>query len=142
MTNTPQLRWTAAGILFSSLLFFPLDYGQAARRGSGLRLNAAAAAPEFPAPTGDRTSRADHLERLGVTAWHKAGHDGLGVKVLVLDTGFSDYRDHLGHALPAQVTVKSFRTDGNLEAKASQHGILCAEVVHALAPAADLLLAN
>src|SRR5207237_685452 len=30
----------------------------------------------------------------------------------------------------------------NLEAKNSAHGILCAEVVHALAPEAELLLAN
>jgi hypothetical protein len=64
------------------------------------------------------------------------------VKVAVLDSGFSGYRDHLGHALPERVTVKSFRGDGNLEAKPSQHGVLCGEVVHAVAPDAELLLAN
>src|SRR5262249_52342630 len=35
-----------------------------------------------------------------------------------------------------------FRKDGRLDAKDSQHGILCAEVVHRLAPKAELLFAN
>jgi hypothetical protein len=62
--------------------------------------------------------------------------------VAVLDAGFSGYSTHLGKALPANVKVRSFRFDGNFEAKDSQHGILCAEVIHALAPDAELLLAN
>ncbi|MCI0463584.1 MAG: S8 family serine peptidase [Gemmataceae bacterium] len=83
-----------------------------------------------------------HLAQLGVARWHGAGYRGRGVKVAILDSGFRGYRDHLGHALPAQVATRSFRTDGNLEAKDSQHGILCGEVVHALAPEAELLFAN
>src|SRR5262249_60156774 len=59
-----------------------------------------------------------------------------------LDMGFRGYRAHLGQGLPSQVTVRWFRGDGTLEAKASQHGILCGEVIHALAPDAELLLAN
>ena len=65
-----------------------------------------------------------------------------GVKILVLDTGFRGYRDQLGKSLPAKVTARSARKDGNLEFKDSQHGILVAEVVHAIAPDAELLLAN
>ena len=38
--------------------------------------------------------------------------------------------------------MRSFRFDDNLEGRDSQHGILCAEVIHALAPEADILLAN
>jgi subtilisin family serine protease len=64
------------------------------------------------------------------------------MKVAVLDSGFRGYRDFLGKGLPEKVTVRSFRVDGNLEARDSQHGILCGEVVHALAPAAELLFAN
>ncbi len=60
----------------------------------------------------------------------------------VLDSGFCGYQAHLGKALPRIVTTRSFRLDGNFEAKDSQHGILCAEVIHALAPEAELLLAN
>jgi subtilisin family serine protease len=38
--------------------------------------------------------------------------------------------------------VRSFRRDHNLEARDSQHGILCGEVIHTLAPQAELLFAN
>ena len=86
--------------------------------------------------------RAHHLEQLRVNRWHAAGQRGRGLKVAVLDSGFAGYRDRLGKALPKRVTVRSFRSDGNLEAKDSQHGILCGEVLHALAPDADLLFAN
>ncbi len=82
------------------------------------------------------------LGRLGVPGWHQAGSRGQGVKVAILDTGFRGYRAQLGRALPPRVTARSFRADGNLEARDSQHGILCGEVVHALAPDADLLFAN
>jgi hypothetical protein len=86
--------------------------------------------------------RSDLLQQLGVRPWHAQGYHGQGLKVAVLDSGFSGYRAHLGKALPARVTTHSFRFDGDLEARDSQHGILCAEVIHALAPQAEILLAN
>ena len=86
--------------------------------------------------------RLKHLARLGVDRWHAAGFRGRGAKIAVLDTGFRGYKKHLGKALPERITTRSFRGDRNLEAKDSQHGILCAEVLHALAPEADILLAN
>ena len=86
--------------------------------------------------------RAQQLLRLGVSQWHRAGYLGRGMKVAVLDSGFRGYREQLGKALPSRVVTHSFRRDGNLEAKDSQHGILCGEVVHALAPEAELLFAN
>lgn len=82
------------------------------------------------------------LEPLGVAAWHQAGHRGKGVKVAILDSGFRGYRAALGKVLPAAVVARSFRKDGLLEARDSQHGILCGEVVHHLAPDAELILAN
>jgi subtilisin family serine protease len=83
-----------------------------------------------------------HLTELGALRWHAAGYRGQGIKIAILDTGFRGYRAQLGRALPDHVTVHSCRTDGDLEAKDSQHGILCGEVLHALAPDAELLLAN
>src|SRR5207248_3780044 len=80
--------------------------------------------------------------RLGAESWHAAGYRGQGVKVAILDSGFRGYRAFLGKGLPKHVAVRSFRNDGNLEAKDSRHGILCGEVVHALAPDAELLFAN
>ncbi len=95
--------------------------------------------PDEPFPALQRTRQ---LARLGAELWHRLGRRGRGMKVAVLDSGFRGYRAHLGTALPARVTARSFRRDGNLEAKDSQHGILCGEVVHALVPDAELLLAN
>jgi hypothetical protein len=86
--------------------------------------------------------RLKHLHELGITRWHAVGHRGEGVKVAILDSGWRGYRKHLAASLPASVTVRSFRHDGNLEDRDSQHGILCAEIVHAIAPGSDLLLAN
>jgi hypothetical protein len=77
-----------------------------------------------------------------VDGWHCAGQRGRGITVAILDTGFRGYKSQVGEALPARVTTHSFRADGNLEARDSQHGILCGEVIHALAPEADLLLAT
>ncbi len=95
--------------------------------------------PGDPDPAGHR---ARLLDWMGVRAWHAAGLRGKGLKVAVLDSGFAGYRSQLGKALPAEVKAKSFRADGNLEARDSQHGTLCAEVLHSLAPEAELLLVN
>ena len=86
--------------------------------------------------------RAIHLATLGVPDWQEAGFRGKGVKILVLDTGFRGYQKYLGKSLPAKVIARSARKDGNMEAKDSQHGILVAEVVHAIAPDAEMFLAN
>jgi subtilisin family serine protease len=113
---------------------------------ASLVLPAAAAEPaakSIPASTvRAETKQPFQFAQLGVDAWHAAGYRGKGVKVAVLDSGFRGWRDQLGKALPAKVTARSFRRDGNLEARDSQHGILCGEVVHSLAPDAELLFAN
>ena len=105
---------------------------------------AADAVPAWATNRNERlpAERAAHLAHLGAPDWNEAGFRGQGMKVLVLDTGFRGYKDHLGKSLPAKVTACSARKDGNLEFKDSQHGILVAEVVHAVAPDAELLLAN
>ena len=86
--------------------------------------------------------RTGHLDKLGVDDWHAAGIRGKGVKVAVLDNGFRGWREQLGKSLPADVKVKTFRHDGNFEGRDSQHGILVGEVVHAIAPEAELIFAN
>lgn len=82
------------------------------------------------------------LVRASAERWQRTGYRGAGIKVAILDSGFRGFRDHLGKALPAKVVARSFRFDGNLEARDSQHGILCGEVIHSLAPDAELLFAN
>jgi hypothetical protein len=126
--TTEGRRRLASGVALA-LLLLP---------GSALRAGSITSPPEPATPE----QREKHLASLGVPAWHVAGLRGQGVKVAVLDTGFRGYRDFLGKALPAKVNAHSFRADGDLEARDSQHGIRCAEVVHALAPDAELLFAN
>jgi hypothetical protein len=89
-----------------------------------------------------KDARRKFLAGLGVDRWHNANFEGQGIKIAILDSGFRGYKTQLGKALPDHVAVRSFRNDGNLEARDSQHGVLCGEVLHALAPEADLLLAN
>ncbi len=107
-----------------------------------------ASAPLAPAPTAGAIAsasireRAECLAALGVDRWHQQGFRGQGCTVAVLDSGFRGYRDFLGKGLPASVVTQTFRKDGNIEARDSQHGVLCAEVIHALAPDAKLLLAS
>jgi len=83
-----------------------------------------------------------HLARLGIEPWHRAGVRGAGVKVAIIDSGFRGYREHLGKDLPQRIAVQSFHLGGNLEARDSDHGILCADIIHAIAPDAELLFAN
>jgi subtilisin family serine protease len=131
-------------LLLAGLLLFGAEVGPPDVRGLGPPA-AEEATPETLVPAPPYSAawlRARHLARLGVDRWHGAGYRGQGVKIAVLDSGFRGYRAFLGSTLPARVRVRSFRDDGDLEARDSQHGILCAEVLHALAPDAELLLAN
>lgn len=78
----------------------------------------------------------------GADAWHKAGFTGKGVKIGVLDLGFDGYKDLLGKTLPARVTAKSFVPDVEPDQVGEPHGTKCAEVVHAMAPDAELFLVH
>jgi subtilisin family serine protease len=135
--DTPARKNRRKPLAISVVLMVLLLTGSSVRAGS---------IDSSPVPPASALSPArlqeKHLAVLGVPAWHSAGFRGQGVKVAILDTGFRGYRALLGKALPEKVTARSFRTDGDLEARDSQHGVLCAEVVHAVAPDAELLLAN
>jgi Subtilase family len=85
--------------------------------------------------------RSKFLDELGVLRWHDVGYRGQGVRVAVLDCGFRGYREKLKHGLPAEVRTKSFRRDGDIESR-DTHGILCAEILHTLAPDTEILLAD
>jgi subtilisin family serine protease len=81
---------------------------------------------------------------LNGSAWRSAGVVGTGVKVGIIDVGFKGYKSLLGSDLPASVTVKNF-VDGQSDSAVdgtTEHGTACAEIVHDVAPGAQLYLAK
>jgi len=74
--------------------------------------------------------------------WQAAGLNGSGVKMAVLDLGFQGYTSLLGTELPASVTTRSFRADGDITGGGEVHGAAVAEIVHDVAPDAQMYLVN
>lgn len=82
------------------------------------------------------------LDVMNVPAWHAAGYTGAGVKVGVIDVEFGGWEDLLGVELPAAPRTV-YRAFGGAGVVADQvHGTACAEIVHDVAPDADLYLAH
>ena len=82
------------------------------------------------------------VARAEAAAWHAAGLRGQGVRIAVIDGGFQGYAARLGGELPATVVVKNF-VDGQPDAEVdatTPHGTACAEIVHDMAPSAQLYL--
>ena len=69
--------------------------------------------------------------------WQQAGFTGAGLRIGVLDLGFAGYRDLLGVELPDNVAVATFGWHDEEEV----HGTACAEIIHEIAPDAELFFA-
>ncbi len=78
---------------------------------------------------------------LNADQWHTAGFTGRGVQIGILDQGFDGYRDLLGRELPEQVVIRSFVAGVEPDATGENHGAAVAEIVHDVAPDAELFLA-
>ena len=74
--------------------------------------------------------------------WQSQGMTGAGVKVAIVDLGFQGYASLLGTELPPTVTAQSFRADADITGGGQPHGTAVAEIVHDMAPAAQIYLAN
>jgi hypothetical protein len=81
------------------------------------------------------------VEKSNAKAWQAAGFTGKGVKVGIIDLGFKGYKAQLGRGLPQNVTAKSFTSPPNIEGT-EEHGAAVAEIVHAMAPDAQIFIAN
>lgn len=97
-------------------------------------------------PILDQGSTVSEGQRLiGAPTWHKAGVDGRGVKVGLIDPSFYRYEQQLGRELPPRerVTAKSFRSDGRMydPEVPSSHGVAVGEIVTDVAPGINLYLA-
>ncbi len=74
---------------------------------------------------------------IGADVWHQAGLTGAGLRIGVLDLGFDGYQDLLGVELPDDVTIATFGWYDDEEI----HGTACAEIIHEVAPGAELFFA-
>ncbi len=86
------------------------------------------------------------LAVVGAHPWYQAGITGQGVKVAVIDVGFEGAEALQRIELPAQIVVRDFTSprppdicESSLERR---HGTAVAEIVHDMAPRAQLLLAR
>lgn len=93
-----------------------------------------------PHLAGNYTTEA--LSAINADEWQSAGYTGEGVKIGVIDAGFQGYPGLLGSDLPASVTVRNF-VDNESQSQVNgttPHGTACAEIIHDLAPDAELYL--
>jgi hypothetical protein len=91
------------------------------------------AIPMAPMQVGAETT--EGVAASNASAWHSAGYDGSGVRVAVIDGGFTGYAGLLGTDLPGSVTTYDWTGTG---LGGTVHGTACAEVVHDMAYGATM----
>jgi hypothetical protein len=94
------------------------------------------AAFSSPADIGAETTQG--VAASNADAWHAAGFTGNGVRVAVFDAGFKGYTGLLGKELPTK--VKTYDHSGGGMDGGTVHGTAVAEIVHDMAPDADMSL--
>lgn len=91
---------------------------------------------------------ADAVAGEGVTSgatnaaeWHSRGWNGAGVKIAVIDVGFAGWTSRRAEGdLPASLTTVNYCTAPGASFTADDHGTAVAEIVHEMAPRAQLYL--
>jgi subtilisin family serine protease len=80
---------------------------------------------------------------INAKAWQDAGITGAGLRIGVLDLGFTGYEDLLGEELPDEVVFEKFgwRFSEDTPMEQQVHGAACAEIIHEIAPDAELIFA-
>ncbi len=96
---------------------------------------------DFMMPQG-RTIEGEGVKVTGADKWHEQGYRGRGVKVGILDYGFAGYHDLLGSELPDVVITQSFDLYEEIAEGSNPHGTAVAEIIHEVAPEAELYLAQ
>jgi len=85
----------------------------------------------------------ESLSMIGAYGWQDLGFSGTGIKIGIIDPGdFGSYSELLGTELPANVIARSFVYETELETIGNVHGTACAEIIHDIAPDAELFLAS
>ena len=94
--------------------------------------------PRYYPETNLRTSEGP--EAAGVRVLHQTGLSGKGVKVGIIDFGYGQYKKLRAKGeVPKPVARQSFRRGGTSH---DPHGTACAEIIHDMAPGADIYLAE
>ena len=98
-----------------------------------------------PEPTPIELVTTEALETIGAAEYHAWGYDGSGAKVAVIDEGFYGLDDLIqASELPPDVVTRRFDRTGavttTLSATESAHGTACTEIIHDVAPGAQLYL--
>jgi subtilisin family serine protease len=99
--------------------------------------------PEPMIPDGS-VIQGEGVDVIGAGTWHDAGITGAGIKVGIIDGGFEGYESLLGEELPDNVVYQRFgpEPDPDIPISHKIHGTACAEIVHELAPDAELYFAE
>lgn len=103
--------------------------------------------PEPPPPAAPRKTTtlavtSEGVAVMNVDAWHAEGLTGEGVRVGIIDVQFGGWSDLLGVELPPapETTYQAFGGASLVDDEV--HGTACAEIVHDIAPDAELYLAH
>jgi len=79
------------------------------------------------------------LAGIGAAEWQAAGHRGAGTKVAIIDLGFDGWEALPADELPAATEAIGFNASGTLNT-GTDHGTQMAEIIHDVAPEAELVL--
>ena len=95
------------------------------------------AAVDIPSYLTQQEVISEGLDLLGIPAYHERDFKGQNIRVAIIDGGFQDYSLYLGSELPDAVDTISFNT---VIENGSTHGTFCAQIIHDIAPDAELCL--
>jgi subtilisin family serine protease len=83
--------------------------------------------------------KGEGVKETNADAWHKAGFTGAGQKIAIIDVGFKGYKDSQASGdLP--FPLETWKTQCHEDFEADPHGTAVAEIVHEMAPDAELVL--
>lgn len=92
-------------------------------------------------PQGSGRVISEGVEVIKARLMHERGITGKGVKVGIIDFGFQKYSQLMANGqVPRPAAMQAFNTQGQMEVD-TVHGTACAEIIHAMAPDAQIYLA-